>query len=143
MPSAMNAFSTPDVETVVIGGGLVVLAIAAECAKEGQETHLLERHAAIGQETSSRSSEVVHAGIYYPPGPLKARLCVEGKSHLSTYAREKDVILQTPENLSSRPAPPTSPRSSQPHIVQSRTASMIFDIWSPARFGRLNQNSAP
>ena len=83
--------STPDIETVVIGAGAVGLAIAAELAKAGQEVIVLERNDGIGQETSSRSSEVIHAGIYYPKGSLRARLCVEGKNRLYRFAAENGV----------------------------------------------------
>ena len=55
---------TPDVETIVIGGGVVGLAIARRLAVRGSETLILERHDRIGSETSSRNSEVIHAGIY-------------------------------------------------------------------------------
>ena len=82
---------TPDVETVVIGAGVVGLAIARALAITGQEVMMLERHPGIGRETSSRSSEVIHAGLYYPPGTLKARLCVEGRSRLYDFARENGV----------------------------------------------------
>jgi len=68
-----------DFEVAVIGAGVVGLAVAAELAGSGRDVCVIERHAAIGQETSSRNSEVIHSGIYYPPGSLKARLCVEGK----------------------------------------------------------------
>lgn len=90
----MATSATPDIETLVIGAGVIGLAIAVECAKAGQQTYVLERHAAIGQEVSSRSSEVVHAGIYYPPGSLKARLCVEGKRLLYAYARERGIAAE-------------------------------------------------
>lgn len=90
----MGTSATPDIETVIIGAGVIGLAIAAECANAGQQTYVLERQAAIGQETSSRSSEVIHAGIYYPPGSLKARLCVEGKSLLYAYASDHGVAAR-------------------------------------------------
>lgn len=82
---------TPDVETVVIGAGVVGLAIARALAAAGQEVMVLERQAGIGREISSRSSEVVHAGLYYPRGSLKARLCVRGKALLQAFARENEV----------------------------------------------------
>jgi L-2-hydroxyglutarate oxidase LhgO len=82
---------TCDVETVVIGAGVVGLAIARTLADQRQEVLVLERNCGIGQETSSRSSEVVHAGIYYPRGSLKARLCVEGKALLYRFADENGV----------------------------------------------------
>jgi len=67
-----------DAALTVIGGGVVGLAIAAELAPWHAPLILVEREAKVGQETSSRNSEVIHAGIYYPTGSLKARLCVEG-----------------------------------------------------------------
>jgi L-2-hydroxyglutarate oxidase LhgO len=85
---------TPDIETVVIGAGIVGLAIAAELSARGQDVLVLERNDGIGQETSSRSSEVIHAGIYYPNGSLKARLCVEGKARLYAFAAENSVGLR-------------------------------------------------
>jgi len=90
----MATAATPDIETLVIGAGVVGLAIAAECAKAGQQTYVLERHVAIGQEISSRSSEVVHAGIYYPPQSLKVRLCVEGKKLLYAYASDRGIAFE-------------------------------------------------
>ena len=75
----MASEPTPDLETVVVGGGAVGLAVARSLALAGEEVVLLERHAILGSEISSRNSEVIHAGLYYPPGSLKARLCVEGK----------------------------------------------------------------
>ncbi len=81
----------PDIETVVIGAGVVGLATARALVASGQEVLVLERHGGIGQETSSRSSEVIHAGLYYPPGSLKARFCVEGRNLLYAFARENGV----------------------------------------------------
>ena len=69
-------FST---EAVVIGAGVVGLAIARALAREGREVVILEKNARIGEETSARNSEVIHTGIYYPKDSLKARLCVEGR----------------------------------------------------------------
>jgi L-2-hydroxyglutarate oxidase LhgO len=79
------------VDTVVIGAGAVGLAIARELALLGREVIVLEKNRAIGEETSARNSEVIHAGIYYPPGSLKARLCVEGRQRLYAYCAEKGV----------------------------------------------------
>lgn len=82
---------TPDIETVVIGAGVVGLAVARALAAAGHEVMVLERHDGVGQETSSRSSEVIHAGLYYPPGSLRARLCVAGRDLLYAFARENGV----------------------------------------------------
>jgi len=69
----------------------VGLAIARVVAQAGHEVLLLEQAGAIGTETSSRNSEVIHAGIYYPPGSLKARLCVEGRRMLYEYCAGRGV----------------------------------------------------
>jgi len=74
---------------VVIGAGVVGLACARALALAGHETVVLERHGAIGTEISARNSEVIHAGIYYPEGSLKARLCVEGRELLYRYLDER------------------------------------------------------
>jgi len=71
-----------DFDLAIIGAGVVGLAIAAEMAQPGREVCLLERHDSFGRETSSRNSEVIHAGLYYPNGSLKARLCSEGRKRL-------------------------------------------------------------
>ena len=67
------------VDAVVIGAGVVGLAVGRALAQRGLETIVLERANAIGTATSSRNSEVIHAGIYYATGTLKARLCVAGR----------------------------------------------------------------
>ncbi|MBV9079198.1 MAG: NAD(P)/FAD-dependent oxidoreductase [Methylobacteriaceae bacterium] len=79
------------VEAVVIGAGVVGLACARALAMAGQEVLVLEAEDAIGTGTSSRNSEVIHAGIYYPPGSLKARLCVAGKHRIYAYCRERGI----------------------------------------------------
>lgn len=71
-----------DVPLTVIGAGVVGLAVAARLAPRFPELVVLERRARHGTETSSRNSEVIHAGMYYPTGSLKARLCVRGKAML-------------------------------------------------------------
>lgn len=78
-------------DAVVIGAGVVGLAIARELAVAGREVTVLEAANAIGTHTSSRNSEVIHAGIYYPTGSLKARLCVQGKEALYRYCADHDV----------------------------------------------------
>ncbi len=72
-------------DAVVLGAGVVGLAVARGLALAGREVVILEAEDAIGTHTSSRNSEVIHAGIYYPGGSLKARSCVEGKSRLYEY----------------------------------------------------------
>jgi L-2-hydroxyglutarate oxidase LhgO len=79
------------VETIVIGAGVVGLAIGRALAMEGREVLVLESERHFGTGTSSRNSEVIHAGIYYPAGSLKARLCVEGRRQLYAYCAERGV----------------------------------------------------
>ncbi len=79
------------VDVTVIGAGVVGLAAAAELAGEGRELVVVERHDGFGREASSRNSEVIHAGIYYPPGSLKARLCVEGRDLLYRLSEEEGI----------------------------------------------------
>ena len=70
---------------------MVGLACAARLAESGRDVLVLEQHTLIGSETSSRNSEVIHAGIYYPTGSEKARLCVEGKARLYDYCQRYRV----------------------------------------------------
>lgn len=76
---------------IVVGAGVVGLAIARALALRGREVLVLESANAIGTATSSRNSGVIHAGIYYKPGSLKARLCVEGRDRLYAYAALRDI----------------------------------------------------
>jgi L-2-hydroxyglutarate oxidase LhgO len=79
------------IECAVIGAGVVGLAVARRLAMAGKEVVVLEAETAFGTHTSSRNSEVIHAGIYYPTGSLKARLCVAGRKALYRYCAEHDV----------------------------------------------------
>lgn len=96
------------IDVTVIGAGAVGLAIAARLAGPNRLVAVCEKHPAFGQETSSRNSEVIHAGIYYPTGSLKARLCVAGnpltyafcQHHEVRHARTGKLIIATvPEEL--------------------------------------------
>ncbi|WP_421790308.1 NAD(P)/FAD-dependent oxidoreductase [Hyphobacterium sp.] len=78
-------------ECVVLGAGVVGLAAARAMALRGYEVAILDRGPIIGSETSSRNSEVIHAGIYYPKGSLKARACVAGKHRLYKFSEERGV----------------------------------------------------
>ncbi len=97
-----------EVECVVIGAGVIGLAVARALATAGRDVIILEREGAIGSGVSSRNSEVIHAGIYYPADSLKARLCVEGRERLYAYCAERDIphrrcgkliVATTPEQI--------------------------------------------
>jgi L-2-hydroxyglutarate oxidase LhgO len=79
------------VDAVVVGGGVVGLACARALALAGREVALLEAEKDFGTHTSSRNSEVIHAGLYYPPGSLKARSCERGRRALYAYLADKGV----------------------------------------------------
>lgn len=80
-----------DIDCIVVGAGVVGLAIARALAQSGREVMVVEAAEGIGTGTSARNSEVIHAGIYYPAGSLKAKLCVQGRHMLYAYCAEKGV----------------------------------------------------
>jgi L-2-hydroxyglutarate oxidase LhgO len=82
------------IDVLVIGAGVVGLAVARALARAGHEVVIAEREGLIGAGVSSRNSEVVHAGLYYPPGSLKARLCVRGRQLLHEFCAARGVALQ-------------------------------------------------
>jgi L-2-hydroxyglutarate oxidase LhgO len=79
------------VDAIVAGAGVVGLAVARALALSGRETIVIEPERMVGTATSSRNSEVIHAGIYYPPGSLKARLCVEGRHALYCFCKARGI----------------------------------------------------
>ncbi len=78
-------------ETVVVGAGVLGLAIARALAQSGREVLVLERERRFGMGISSRNSEVIHAGLYYPPGSLKARVCIDGAARLYAYCEARRI----------------------------------------------------
>ncbi|WP_339947907.1 NAD(P)/FAD-dependent oxidoreductase [uncultured Albimonas sp.] len=97
-----------EVDCLVIGAGVVGLSVARAMARAGREVLVLEAETLVGSQMSSRNSEVIHAGIYYPQGSLKARLCVEGRRALYAYCAERGVahskcgkliVASTPDQL--------------------------------------------
>jgi L-2-hydroxyglutarate oxidase LhgO len=80
-----------DAEITIIGAGIVGLAIAEKISEKHENVFLIEKNLSFGQETSSRNSEVIHAGIYYTRDSLKAKLCVEGKWLLYDYCKKYDI----------------------------------------------------
>lgn len=88
-----------DFDAVVIGAGVIGLAIARAFCLKGQSVLVLEKNGAFGEETSSRNSEVIHAGIYYKKSSLKAKLCVEGKALLYDYCEANHIPHKRIEKL--------------------------------------------
>ena len=80
-----------EIDVAIIGAGVTGLACAHTIARRGYSVCVLERHARPGMETSTHNSGVIHAGMYYPPGTLKATLCVEGRGLLYEYCRTHDI----------------------------------------------------
>src|SRR5262245_53420545 len=76
---------------VIVGAGVAGLASASALARRGREVCVLERHARVGLDTSTHNSGVIHAGLYYPAGSLKGRLCVEGRDRMYAFCRDADV----------------------------------------------------
>ncbi len=85
----MSSVDTADV--LIVGAGVVGLSVARALALRGLEVIVIERHRRVGEETSSRNSGVIHSGIYYPTGSLKARLCVRGRELLYAYCAERGI----------------------------------------------------
>lgn len=83
--------STIDIDALVIGAGVIGLACARALALSGRDTILLERTSEIGSQTSSRNSEVIHAGLYYPTGSNKAKFCVAGRRALYRYLADRQI----------------------------------------------------
>lgn len=97
-------------DCIIIGAGVIGLAVANDLARDGQSVLVIERHDSFGRETSSRNSEVIHGGMYYPAGSLKASLCVEGRrllydfccSYNISHKKSGKIIVATdPEEVSS------------------------------------------
>lgn len=82
---------TIEVENIVLGAGVIGLAIGAEMSRRGHEVFVIEKESSIGSGTSSRNSEVIHSGIYYPETSFRRRFCVEGRALLYAYCEERRV----------------------------------------------------
>lgn len=94
LSTSLYGEGSTDFEVAVIGAGAVGLSIARRLSLAGKDVVLLESCSTFGTQTSSRNSEVIHAGIYYPPRSLKANLCFQGREQLYRYCREAGVSHQ-------------------------------------------------
>lgn len=113
-------------DVVVIGAGVVGLAVARELALAGREVLVLESEAAIGTSTSSRNSEVIHAGIYYPTGSLKARLCVQGRAMLYAYSAQRGIAHRQCGKLIVANTP--SQAAALPSVLDKARANGVLDL---------------
>ena len=82
------------VDAIIVGAGVVGLATAAKLSQKLKNVIIIDKNSSFGEETSSRSSEVIHAGIYYPQHSLKAKLCVQGKEKLYQYCQDRKIPHQ-------------------------------------------------
>jgi L-2-hydroxyglutarate oxidase LhgO len=115
-----------DVDVVVVGAGVVGLAVARELVLQGREVMVLEAADAIGMGTSARNSEVIHAGIYYPAGSLKARLCVRGRQLLYAYCAARGIAHRRCGKLIVATTP--SQYDALPGIVARARANGVDDL---------------
>lgn len=94
-----KATVSPDVQTIVVGAGVIGLAIASKLAQAGHDVLIIESKHLFGSETSARNSEVIHAGIYYEKDSLKAQLCTRGKKLLYQYCEQHAVPFKRLEKI--------------------------------------------
>jgi L-2-hydroxyglutarate oxidase LhgO len=115
-----------EVDCVVIGAGVIGLAIARALACEGREVIILERERHFGMHTSSRNSEVIHAGIHYQPNSLKARTCVSGRDLLYRYCAERGIAHRRCGKLT---VATSEEQLTQLHAIESQARSNgVFDL---------------
>jgi len=117
-----------DFEAVVVGAGAVGLACGYALSKRGLSVAVLEKEAAIGQGVSSRNSEVIHGGLYYPTGSLKARLCVQGRRALYAFLETHHVGFDRCGKLVVATAPEEAPRL-EAILEQARTNDVEGMAW--------------
>lgn len=114
------------IDVAVIGAGVVGLAVARALARRGREVVVIEAAAAIGTGISSRSSEVIHAGLYHPAGSLKARLCVRGRALLYGYCEARGVAHRRCGKLVVATREADLPRLS--HLAEQAAANGVDDL---------------
>ena len=113
-------------EVVVIGAGVIGLAIAKKLSDHNRACIVLEKNKTFGEETSSRNSEVIHAGIYYPQGSLKAQLCVKGKELLYRYSNARNIPHKKVGKLI---VATTSEEESELEVIQTKaTENQVTDL---------------
>ncbi len=125
-----------ETEALVVGAGIVGLAVAAELGRRTRRVVVIERNDRFGQETSGRSSEVVHAGLYYPPGSWKARLCLEGAALIFDRCRHRDIPLRPWGKLVVAPRPEAEEDLRRLWDNARASGARGLELWSGARLRR-------
>ncbi len=114
------------IQTVVVGAGVIGIAVARKLAKAGHEVLLLEAEDRIAQHTSSRNSQVIHAGIYYTPGSWRAKLCMSGKQMLYDYCADRHVPFENTQKLIV--AASESHLAKIPSLIANAVANGVHDL---------------
>lgn len=129
------------IDTLVIGAGVIGLAVARALALQGREVIVAEAETSFGQHTSSRNSEVIHAGLYYPAGSLKARLCLAGREALYRYCAERAVPHRRLGKLIVATQPDDTARLESLAQAPQPTAWTICNGWNKPSSPRWSRNS--
>ncbi|MBF7728537.1 NAD(P)/FAD-dependent oxidoreductase [Pseudomonas sp. N040] len=125
------------IDILVIGAGAVGLACAARLAAAGRSLLICEQEAQVGSHASSRNSEVIHAGIYYPPGSLKAELCIEGRARLYAWCGQHQVACQRLGKLLVAVEPAEQARLEQLHANARACAVESLQVLDARQVGAL------
>jgi L-2-hydroxyglutarate oxidase LhgO len=115
-----------EVQTVVVGAGVIGIAVARKLARAGHEVLILESEERIAQHTSSRNSQVIHAGIYYEPNSWRAKLCVAGKQMLYDYCADRHVGFENTQKLIV--AVSEAHVSKMPSLLENAKANGVDDL---------------
>jgi len=128
--------TTLDTDIIIVGAGIVGLALGRAFAQAGQSVIILERNQWFGSETSSRNSEVLHAGMYYPEGSLKARLCVQGKRKAYAYCHERGIAARALGKLIVATTPSELPALEKLHVLGNANDVEGLTLIGPAEIKR-------
>ncbi len=129
-----------EIDVIIIGAGVVGLAIAAEIAEQGKSVFVFELNSTFGQEISSRNSEVIHAGIYYPKNSLKAKLCVEGNRLLYELCQKHDIPHKKTGKIIFAVVEDKIPKLEEIYEQASRNGVTDLEILSRTDIKRLEPN---
>ncbi len=131
---------TIETDVAIIGAGVVGLAIASEIAEQGRRVFVFERNRTFGQEISSRNSEIIHAGIYYPENSLKAKLCVEGNRLLYEICEQNNIPHKKLGKIILAISEEQIPRLEEIHAQATKNGVIDLELLSQADIKRLEPN---